>query len=165
MALYLDYYNQQVGGGGVKHYFTGSRSQRGRGVGGWLGGLFRHIIPYVKSGAKAIGKEALKAGMHVLQDVAGGKSTFSEAMRRRAHESRSTLQKKAAEKLGEMMSGSGYKPPRSRRKRQSVKKHAPTRTGKNKKLKRLTAKKTKKKKSCNKRKNKRPKRTVSDIFA
>ena len=52
----------------MKHVFAGTRSQRGRAVGAWLGGLIRHILPYVTSGAKAVGKEAVRAGMHVIYE-------------------------------------------------------------------------------------------------
>ena len=66
MSHYVRYYDEQIGGGGVRNVFAGSTFQRGRGVEAWLGGLFRRILPYVASGAKALGKETLRAGIKVV---------------------------------------------------------------------------------------------------
>lgn len=49
--------------------YKGAPYQRGHGIGSFLGGLFRTITPLLKSGARAVGKEALKTGMNVLGDV------------------------------------------------------------------------------------------------
>ena len=169
MALPLQYYSCQVGGGGgVKNVFTGARNQRGRGVGGWLGGLFRYIIPYVKSGVKTVGKETLRAGMHILQDVADGNASFSDSLRTRAKETGKTLRKKAADKLTRIMQGSGYIKRQGPRKRQSRRKRLPKSTGKvshsNKKRRRLKPGKNNKKKSTKTRKTKRASHTLPDIF-
>ena len=106
--MYLNYYDNQIGGG-VKHFFAGSCNQRGRGVGSWLGGLFRGILPYLKRGAKAVGKEALRTGMHVWEDITEGNGSVGDSWRTRSRETRKTLQKKAAAKFGDIMRGSGYK--------------------------------------------------------
>ena len=64
---YVDYYTRQAGSG-VGPVFVGSPYQRGHGIGNFLSSLFRTVFPLVKSGAKAIGKEALNAGFGVLRD-------------------------------------------------------------------------------------------------
>ena len=47
----------------------GSTYQRGRGVGAWLGGLFRKMLPYISSGVKAVVNETLRAGINVLDSL------------------------------------------------------------------------------------------------
>ena len=166
MSMYLRYYEDQIGGGGVKHVFTGARNQRGRGVGAWLGGLIRHILPYVTSGAKAVGKEAVRAGMHVLEDVVEGQKSLKESLRSHAKDSSRNLRRKAAEKIGDMMKGGGYKSKRRTRRAQSRKSGDSTRIVKNKKIKHPNSNKRKKKRAVSskiKKTNKKP-RTVADIF-
>lgn len=123
MSQYIQYYDEQVGGGrgGVRNVFAGSTYQRGRGVGAWLGGLFRKILPYLASGAKAVGKETLRAGLNVFDDVANDGANFNEAVKFRARESSKNLKRKAADKIADIMKGSGYKTTPRKRKRQSRK--------------------------------------------
>ena len=97
MSSYIQYYDDQVGGG-VRNVFSGSTYQRGRGVGAWLGGLFRRMLPYISSGVKAVGKETLQAGINVLEDVANNGANFKEAVKLRAEESGKNLKRKAADK-------------------------------------------------------------------
>ena len=59
--LYEDYYRTQVGYG--LPVFTGGKSTRGRRTGNLLGGLFRSVVPLLKSGGKALLKEGAKTGM------------------------------------------------------------------------------------------------------
>ena len=82
MSLYIQYYDDQVGGG-VRNVFSGSSYQRGRGVGTWLGRLFRKMLPYIYSGVKAVGKETLREGINVLDDVANNGANFKEAVKLR----------------------------------------------------------------------------------
>ncbi|KAK3925216.1 hypothetical protein KUF71_002602 [Frankliniella fusca] len=72
------YYLRQAGGG---QYYSGTTYQKGYGVGSWLGGLFRSVLPLLKSGAVAVGKEAARAGAHVLADVASGDNIRASAKR------------------------------------------------------------------------------------
>ena len=162
MSHYARYYDEQIGGGGVRNVFAGSTFQRGRGVGAWLGGLFRRILPYVTSGAKAVGKETLRAGLKVVDDVANTGVNFKEAVKSRAKESGRNLKRKAADKISEIMEGSGYKTTvNGKRRRQSRKKRTRTRTAGSKK-------KTSKRKSTASKKKKKKKRKalrdISDIF-
>lgn len=167
MSRYLRYYDDQVGGGGgVKNVYSGSRYQRGNGVGAWLGGLLRRVLPFVASGVKAVGKEALRAGVRVVDDVANNGVHFQEAFHTRARESRKNLKRKAVDKLSEMMKGEGYKSRGRKRARQSRKKRGRGRTVSKKKI----VKKKKVKKVANKRKRKGAKknkttfRDITDIF-
>ena len=141
MSHYTRYYDEQIGGGwsGVRNVFAGSSFQRGRGIGSWLGGLIRRILPYVRSGAKTVGKETLRAGMKVIDDVANNGVNFKESIKSRAGESGRLLKRKAAEKITEIMKGSGYKTTRRvKRQRQSTKARATARTTRTKRKKKKT---------------------------
>ncbi len=74
---YVSYYLAQQQGRGPP-VFRGSAWQLGHGQTGYgLGGLFcslaRAAMPMVKSGAKALGKIALKRGRDLVTDVFEGK--------------------------------------------------------------------------------------------
>jgi len=108
---YDEYYttlNEGSRGGGIPRVFVGSPYQRGHGIGSFLGGLFRKILPYLGKGARAIGKEALRAGINVIEDVENN-TPLKEAMKTRFRESRGNLKRKAEEKISSLMRGSGYK--------------------------------------------------------
>lgn len=81
MTVISQYYINQAGGGGSGHYYAGAAYQKGYGIGSWLGGLFRTILPVLRSGAAAVGKEAARAGSHVLADVAAGDNLRDSAHR------------------------------------------------------------------------------------
>jgi len=51
------------------HEFSLVHYQCGHGIGSFLGGLFRKILLYLGKGARAIGKEALRARSNVIEDV------------------------------------------------------------------------------------------------
>lgn len=168
----VKYYNYQVGGGGfgVRNVFIGSRFQRGHGIGSFLGGLMRTVLPYLKSGARFLGKEAFKAGINIIDDVENKGVGFREAVNTHSKESFKNIKRRASKTVGDYMNGDGYKRSNKKRKSQSVK----VRSKKSKKvLKRLNNKKKKnikkkntKKKTKNKKKtNKKQKvRNITDIF-
>ncbi len=108
-----EYYLHQAGGG---QYYAGSSYQKGHGIGSWLGGLFRTVLPLLRSGATAVGREAARAGAHVLADVASG-DPMGESAKRHAGEAVQNLKRKAAA----AMSGSGRRP--IKRKRLAPKRH------------------------------------------
>lgn len=108
---YYDDDNIQSGGnrgGGIPRVFIGSSYQRGHGIGSFLGGLFRKILPYLSRGARVVGKEALRAGLNVIEDVENN-TPMKEALKTRLKESRGNLKRKAEEKINSLMTGSGYK--------------------------------------------------------
>ena len=65
---YEKYYQQQAGSG-IAAIYKGAPYQRGHGIGSFLGGLFRSILPLISTGAKVVGKEAMRAGVGLLNDV------------------------------------------------------------------------------------------------
>ena len=111
MTYYEAYYSDQIGGGGrgVHNVFVGSTAQRGHGVGSWLAGLFRRAIPFLTKGVRAVGKEALKTGVNILDDISENRATFKESLHNRLNESGRNLKRKAVEKIHDIMEGSGYK--------------------------------------------------------
>jgi len=71
MDRYTLYYVNQSGGGGEigPVYRASFRVQRGNGIGSFFRGLFRFVKPLLYSGAKAVGKEALKTGSNIITDM------------------------------------------------------------------------------------------------
>jgi len=57
--------------GGISRIFIGSL-YHGHGIGSFLSVLFRKI-PYLNKGARTVGKEALRAGINVIEDVENNK--------------------------------------------------------------------------------------------
>lgn len=189
-----EYYNSaDARGGGIPRVFVGSPYQRGHGIGSFLGGLFRKALPYLSRGVRAIGKEALRAGINVIDDVENN-TPLKEALRNRFKESRGNLKRKAEEKIKNLMKGSGYKisskklplqfpfvshtgrfaatKSASRKRRTSKKKTSKNSRRKKKTVKRLTKKKSrsvrgknKKTSTTNRRRRVSKKRGVSDIFS
>lgn len=110
MPHYEKYYDDQVtgSGGAVDGVYVGTEYQRGHGIGSFLGGLFRRALPLIKSGARTVGKEALRTGVNIVNDMQDD-TTFRQALRNRALEAGLNLKRKATDKLLSVMSGSGYK--------------------------------------------------------
>lgn len=114
MAYYDEYFDMQIGYGksgygGISHVYIGSPNQRGHGIGSFLGGLFRRIIPLLKQGARVVGKEALRSGINVANDILENGARPKEAFKTRLRESGENLKRKAEEKIDRLMQGSGYK--------------------------------------------------------
>ncbi len=82
-SLYEEYYVSQGGNG--MNVFQGARVQRGHGFGSFLSGLFRSALPILKSGAKVLGKQVLRTGLQIANDVVEGQS-FCDSSRRRIPE-------------------------------------------------------------------------------
>ena len=110
MSFYDEYHHQYGGGGrGINNVYVGSQHQRGHGLGSFFTGLFRRALPFLAKGARAVGKEALRAGVNILDDVAKNNRSFKEAFKNRINESGQNLKRRAVEKLDKIMEGSGYK--------------------------------------------------------
>lgn len=115
MDYYDAYFDVQTGSGartgygGISHVYIGSPNQRGHGIGSFLGGLFRRIIPLLKQGARTVGKEALRSGINMASDVVNSGVQPREAFETRLRESGQNLKRKAEEKINSLMKGSGYK--------------------------------------------------------
>lgn len=191
MDYYDEYFDMQMGGartgyGGISHVYIGSPNQRGHGIGSFLGGLFRRIIPLLKRGARAVGKEALRSGINAANDIMETGMHPKEAFKTRLRESGENLKRKAEEKIETLMQGSGYKRAKINQLLHSFGNSASQRIGVKKKKKKKKSRKAtgsrkrsggvKKKRSTRTiatRKNKKTKvgakrgkkpRTVSDIF-
>ncbi|KAG8233812.1 hypothetical protein J437_LFUL008032 [Ladona fulva] len=127
---FLRYYLDQTGSG-VGSVYRGVNYQKGSGIGSFLGGLFRSVLHLFKSGARAIGKEALKMGSRaigkealkmgssILGDMMNGQEPVKTILRRRALEAGENLKTRAENKIMQF-SGAGYKPKKTVRKGQSL---------------------------------------------
>jgi hypothetical protein len=71
MDRYTRYYVNEGGSGGEVGpvYRASFRVQRGNVIGSFFRGLFRFVKPLLYSGAKAVGKEALKTGSNIITDM------------------------------------------------------------------------------------------------
>ena len=81
------------------------RLQRGNGLGGVLRRLFRSAMPFLIRGGKEIGRQALKTGINVGEDVLAGKNVKT-ATKNRLAETVGDVVKKASSKI---QSGAGGK--------------------------------------------------------
>lgn len=103
---YEHYYSHQAGSG-IGVIYKGTPYQRGHGIGSFLGGLFRSVLPLLSSGARVIGKEALNAGVGLLSDMISARP-MEDSIKSRLKDASSNLKRKADSKIDRLMSGSGY---------------------------------------------------------
>ena len=80
IKIYEDYYVKQVGNG--LPVFRGTSFQKGYGIGSVFGSIGQAVLPLLKSGAKAVGKEALKSGTQFLGDILEGNNVKQAAATR-----------------------------------------------------------------------------------
>lgn len=118
-SLLSQYYLAQAGAGGGAFYSGpiyqrgAGAFQRGMGIGSFLGGLFRRILPILRKGTVAVGKEVIKSGSNFIQDIANNVKPGT-AFNTRSNEVLKNLTKK-------VMQGDGYKRRASSKKHHSVK--------------------------------------------
>lgn len=74
-------------------FFAGTRIQRGHGLGNLFSGLVRAAMPLVKSGVKALGKQAAKTGMQIAGDVLKGQKPKRAAQKRTKQAGKQLLDK------------------------------------------------------------------------
>lgn len=101
-----DYYTGQIGNGLT--YYRGGPLQKGYGIGGFFARLFRSAMPLLISGAKTVGKEALRAGTMVANDMLTGQN-LKTSLKTRAQESGKMLAQKAVRKADEMVGRGQFK--------------------------------------------------------
>jgi len=81
--LYKEHY-----GAGLNSAFIGDLVQDGYGLGGFLSGLAKNIIPivmpFIKSTAKSVGKTLVKKGADVFKDVVVEKKNLKGSVKRHA---------------------------------------------------------------------------------
>ena len=111
---YHEYYLTQAGGG-VGAIYRGSVYQKGNGFGSFFKGLFRSVMPLIKSGLRTLGQETLRSGSNILGDMANDRP-LGDVLKTRITESAENLKRKAQDKI-EKLIGSG----RTKRKRKSFK--------------------------------------------
>lgn len=75
--------------------------QRGRGIGSIFAGLWKHIAPIAVSGLKTLGKQSLKTGGHVLNDLSKGKK-LKNVLTDRGRQAAADLTQKGINKLSRM---------------------------------------------------------------
>ena len=184
MNSYYDvYFDEQIGGAQsnqLKNVYVGVPYQRGHGIGSFLGGLFRRVLPLLKRGAKALGREALRTGMNIASDMTTNNIPFKESLKSRVRETGENLKRKAEEKIDSLMEGSGYNYAKranmlqsglvsggssihSKRKVSKKRKTIKTKKSKKKKSRKLNRRK-KSTAARRKQKKKSKKRTARDIF-
>lgn len=112
---YQAYFNLQAGSGVGSVVYRGSPYQRGHGLGSFFSGLFRSILPIIRKGAGAVGKEAVKTGIDFLGDLSQNRPV-KESFRNRISEAGANLKRKAESKI-DTLTGSGYKKRRTALKR------------------------------------------------
>lgn len=74
VELLTRYYANQAGSG-VSSFYSGPIYQRGRGgslqrgngVGSFLGGLVRRILPILRKGTIAVGREVINSGTNIIK--------------------------------------------------------------------------------------------------
>lgn len=100
---YLNYYSSQAGSG--LSFFSGSRYQRGHGLGSFLSSLFRTaLLPGLKSAGRYAAKEALHTGKDLIGDIIGGENV-KDAAKKRVKEAGARALNAASNKL--LQSGTG----------------------------------------------------------
>jgi hypothetical protein len=156
LEKYTRYYLEQAGNG--MNVFRGARYQRGHGgIGSFLKGLLRMAMPLFKSGARAVGQEALRAGANILGDISSDRpvrQVFKDRLREAGH----ALHARAAAGVSRMSGNGRLKGVKRRRKTQSGGKAKRIRTSVARKRVRKTVKK--KKRKIVKKKKKKPKKRV-----
>lgn len=95
--LYTSYYLNQAGSG-YGGIYSGPVYQRGYGIGSFLGGLFRAVIPLIRKGSIILGKECLKSGMDVVNDMENNEEVFS-SLKRRGSELYQNIQKRTMDTM------------------------------------------------------------------
>ena len=75
-------------------FYSGAQYQHGHVLGSIFASTGRAVLPLVKSGAKAVGREVFKSGTRFASDVSAGESVERVAIRR-AKQARSNLLNKA----------------------------------------------------------------------
>ena len=120
MDQYTRYYvNQSGGGSGIGPVYRASfRVQRSNGLGSFFRGLFRFVKPLLYSGAKAVGKEALKTGSNIITDILNKEpeQPVGNIFKNHFEEAKDNLQEKIKNMTG---SGLGLKRKRKFKKVQS----------------------------------------------
>ena len=93
------YYIRQAGGGGGEHgigpvYSVSPFVQRGHGIGSFLRGLWRTVKPVLWSGAKFLGREALRTSGNIMTEIATNPGQTNDILSIHAAETTQNIIKK-----------------------------------------------------------------------
>lgn len=135
--LLTHYYLDQAGNGGI---YQGSSFQKGYGIGSFLSGLFRSVLPLLKRSGAVISRELVKSGENILSDLGNDNTNFKSVMKNRGGELFNNLKRKALEQMGGSGGGVVHKAAKRRKISQSS---STRRKGKNVKRKVVNKKKKK----------------------
>ena len=102
--VYEDFFCSQAGHG--LPVFIGGRSQRGHGIGSFFSGLGRMVLPWIKTGGKALLREGVGTGLQVAQDALAGRNV-GESFKEHAKEAGQRLLQGAVQHVAGNQSGSG----------------------------------------------------------
>ena len=95
--FYVNYYMRQAGGGSIDQFYDAPLYQQGYGIGNFFARLYKSVLPYLKIGAKKIGKQFLNSSANVINDMNSNQMGFKHAVQK---ESKTYLKK---------LTGNGYK--------------------------------------------------------
>jgi len=98
--------------------FHGGQIQRGYGLGSFFSSLARRALPFLKQGARTLGRAVLKTGVNVAQDVLAGKN-LKQSARSRIGQSAQSLKEQALNQLTGQR-GSGQKSLKRKKPQRSV---------------------------------------------
>ncbi|GFY23380.1 uncharacterized protein F54H12.2 [Trichonephila clavipes] len=76
--------------------------KKGYGIGGWFKRLFRTALPFLTRGAKSVGKEVLKTGTQIVNDLLEGQN-LEDAAKHRTKETGRKLAREAIKKADDML--------------------------------------------------------------
>ena len=121
----------QSGKGGFP-VFRGSRMQRGYGIGSVLSGMLRAAVPFLRRGAQALGKQALRTGLDVGRDVLSGRKLKDSARQRTLQTVRNVVEKAgrqtATRRQRRPAQKNRPKTNNSQKKKQGIKRKAPSKS-------------------------------------
>lgn len=112
----------QQAGHGLPVFIGSSRSQRGRGLGSFLSGLGRMILPVLKTGGKALLREGAMTGLQVARDALDGRN-ISDSFKEHARGAGKRLLHGAVDHLSGNQSGSGLRAPPGEPARKRIKRN------------------------------------------
>ncbi len=101
-TFWANYYLNQAKQGGAG--FVGLSYQRGAGLGSFFRGVFRGLLPVLKSAGRSVGKQALSTTAQIASDLATGDSIKASA-KRRGKQGVANLLRKAATNLEKQKGG------------------------------------------------------------
>ena len=120
----------QSGKGGFP-VFRGSRMQRGYGIGSVLSGMLRAAVPFLRRGAQALGKQALRTGLDVGRDVLSGRKLKDSARQRTLQTVRNVVEKAGRRTNGgtaRRLRPAQKNRPKTNKKKKGIKRKAPSKS-------------------------------------